>query len=215
MKSILVIGMGRFGRHLAKTLLNLGNDVVVIDKEEDKIQSLTSFFTDSYVGDCTKGDVVKSLGVKDFDLCFVCIERNFESSLVVTSTLKDNNAQKIISLAQRDKQADILKKIGADEVIYAARVMAEKTALKYNADNIVDLIQLSDDYAIFEIPVFSSWLGKSIMEIDVRKNHNVNIIAVKNGEKITVPSASYIFSDGDNIMVLGEQDNVFKLANKK
>ncbi len=215
MKSILVIGMGRFGRHLAKTLLNLGNDVVVIDKDEDKIQSLTTYFTDSYVGDCTKTDVVKSLGVKDFDLCFVCIERNFESSLVVTSTIKDCEAKKIISLAQRDKQADILRRIGADDVIYAARVMAEKTALKYNADNIIDLIQLSEDYAIFEIPAFPSWIGKSIMEIDVRKKHNVNIIAIKNGENITVPGASYIFKTGDNIMVLGEQDNVFKLANGK
>lgn len=215
MKSILVIGMGRFGRHLAKELLNLGNDVVVIDRDEEKIQNLTTYFTDSYVGDCTKSDVVRSLGVSDYDICFVCVERDFESSLVITSTLKDCNAKKIVSLAERDKQADILRKIGADDVIYAAKVMAEKTALKYNADNIVDLIQLSSDYAIFEIPVISSWTGKTIAEVDVRKRCKVNIIAVKNENDISVPSAQYVFKENDNIMVLGEKDNVFKLANMK
>ena len=124
-------------------------------------------------------------------------------------------AKKVVSVAKRDRQANLLKKIGADDTIYPEREIAEKTGIKYNAKNIYDLIQLTEEYAIYEIPVLVSWVGKTIQEVDVRKNYHVNIIVVKNGDRVTgAPGANYKFIENDHIMILGTQHDVFKLANK-
>ena len=215
MKSFLIIGTGRFGKHLAMKLIELGNDVVVVDKDAEKIDRLTTVFTDSFVGDCRNEGVLRSLGINNFDVCFVCTAQDFQASLEITSMLKELGAKFVVSTANRDRQANLLLKIGADDVIYAEKQIAEKTGIKYNAKNIVDLIQITDEYAIYEIPVVSGWLGKTIVEIDVRKKFKVNIIAVKNGDTITpAPGANYAFSQGDYIMVIGKQEDVFKLADK-
>ncbi len=215
MRSFLIIGAGRFGKHLAKKLIQLGNDVVVIDKDDEKIDQLTMILTDSFVGDCRNEGVLRSLGVNNYDVCFVCTAADFQASLEITSMLKELGAKYVVSTANRDRQADLLRKIGADDVIYAERQIAEKTGIRYNAKNIVDLIQITDDYAIYEIPVNSSWFNKSIVEIDVRKNFKVNIIAIKNGDEIVAaPGADYKFKANDYIMIIGKQADVFKLADK-
>jgi trk system potassium uptake protein TrkA len=129
--------------------------------------------------------------------------------------LKELGAKKVVSVAKRDRQAYLLKKIGADDTIYPEREIAEKTGIKYNAKNIFDLIQITEEYAIYEIPVLVSWIGKTIQEVDVRKNYHVNIIVVKNGDRVTgAPGANYKFVENDHIMILGTQHDVFKLANK-
>ena len=179
MKSILVIGMGRFGRHLAKKMLDLGNDVMIVDKDSEIFEQLAEKFTDSYIGDCTNEGVIRSLGVKHFDLCFVTIGEDFQSSLVITSLLKRFDAKCVIAKANQNIQAELLLKIGADEVVYPEREIAEKLAVRYNARNIFDYIQLTSEYSIYEIPVLQSWIGKTIMEVDVRRKYRVNIIAVK------------------------------------
>lgn len=215
MKSFLIIGTGRFGKHLAIKLIELGNDVVVVDKDAEKIERLTTVFTDSFVGDCRNEGVLRSLGINNFDVCFVCTAQDFQASLEITSMLKEMGAKFVVSTANRDRQANLLLKIGADDVIYAERQIAEKTGIKYNAKNIVDLIKISDEYAIYEIPILSDWSGKTIVEIDVRKKYKVNIIAVKNGDIITpAPGANYSFKPNDHIMVIGKQEDVFKLADK-
>lgn len=215
MKSFLIIGTGRFGKHLAMKLIELGNDVVVVDKDEEKIERLTTVFTDSFVGDCRNEGVLRSLGINNFDVCFVCTAQDFQASLEITSMLKELGARFVVSTANRDRQANLLLKIGADDVIYAEKQIAEKTGIKYNAKNIVDLIKITDEYAIYEIPILSDWLGKTIVELNVRKNFKVNIIAVKNGDSITpAPGAAYEFKQGDYIMVIGKQEDVFKLADK-
>ena len=215
MKSFLIIGTGRFGKHLAMKLIELGNDVVVVDKDSEKIDRLTTIFTDSFVGDCRNEGVLRSLGINNFDVCFVCIATDFQASLEITAMLKELGAKLVVSTANRGRQANLLLKIGADDVIYAERQIAEKTGIKYNAKNIVDLIKITDEYAIYEIPVLSGWQGKSIVEVNVRKNHKVNIIAVRNGDNITpAPGADYRFIPNDHIMVIGKQENVFKLADK-
>ena len=215
MKSFLIIGAGRFGKHLAKKLVDLGNDVVAVDKSAEKIEALNTFLTDSFVGDCSNESVLKALGVNNFDVCFVCTAENFQSSLEITSMLKELGASFVVATAKRDRQADLLKKIGADDVIYPEKQIAEKTGIRYNAKNIVDLIQISDEYAIYEIPVPKAWIGKTIIEVNVRKNHKVNIIAIKNNDNINAaPGADYIFRPDDHIMIIGKQSDVFKLTEK-
>ncbi len=215
MKSFLIIGTGRFGKHLAKKLVDLGNDVVAVDKNAEKIEALNTLLTDSFVGDCSNEAVLKALGVNNFDVCFVCTAENFQSSLEITSMLKELGAGFVVATAKRDRQADLLKKIGADDVIYPEKQIAEKTGIRYNAKNIVDLIQISDEYAIYEIPVPKAWVGKTIIEVNVRKNHKVNIIAIKNDDNINAaPGADYTFGPDNHIMIIGKQSDVFKLTEK-
>ena len=216
MKSFLVIGLGRFGRHLAKKLTELGNDVMVVDENEELVQSLASEFTDSYIGDCCNEGVLRALGVGNYDTCFVTIDRDFQASLEITALLKELGAKYVVSNANRDRQAAFLKKIGADEVVYPEREMAEKTAVKYNANNVFDYIELTEEYSIYEIPPHPSWIGKTIGSIDVRNKHHVNIIAVIRNEKLDpMPKATHIFSADDHIVVIGTDEDVKALTEKK
>lgn len=215
MKSILVIGMGRFGRHLANKLVSLGNDVMIVDRDEKIINDMSNNFTEAYIADCTVESNIKSLGVNNFDICFVTIGDNFQASLEITSLLKEAGANYIISKATIDVQAKFLKKIGANEVIYPERDMAEKLAIKHNATKIFDYIELTNDYALFEIPVIPLWVNKSILEVDVRKVYHVNIVAIKKGEEIvSSPEAAYVFEADDHIILIGKQADVYKLTAK-
>ena len=215
MKSFLIIGVGRFGKHLAKKLIDLGNDVVAVDEDTEKIEGLSNILTDAFVGDCTNESVLKALGINNFDVCFVCTAEDFQASMEVTAILKELGAKHIVSTAKQDRQAQLLLKIGADDVIYAEKQIAEKTGIRYNAQNIFDLIQVTNEYAIYEIAVPVSWLNKSIVEINVRKNYNVNIIAVKNGDEINpAPGADYIFKTNDHIMAIGKQKDIAKLTTR-
>lgn len=215
MKSILVIGMGMLGRCLAQKMQELGNDVMIIDKEEEKIQELSTIFSDAVTGDCTNPAVLKSIGVNNFDYCFVAIGEDFYSSLEITSILKEQGAKCVVSKAKRQRQAEFLKKIGADEVFFPEKEIAEKLAVRYNATNIFDYIELTSDCSIFEIPIISDWIGKSIIDINVRQEYNVNIIAIKNPEYTDpMPKGDYVFREGDHIVVIGKSDDVFKLSAK-
>jgi trk system potassium uptake protein TrkA len=215
MKSILVIGMGRFGRHLAQKMKDLGNEVMVIDKDEELIQQYLSFFADAEIGDCANESVVESLGVENFDLCFVAIGGDFQSSLVVTSLLKEKGANYVISKAKRDIQADLLKKIGADEVVYPEREMAEKLAVRCNSKNVFDYIELSEEYSLYEIPILPQWVGQTIGELNIRRKHRINIIAIKKDKRLmSMPEADYTFENGDHIVVIGGSSDVFKLTAK-
>lgn len=215
MKSVLVIGMGRFGRHLAGKMLDLGNDVMIVDSDEKIIEDLSVKFSDSQIGDCTSANVIKSLGVDQFDICFVTIGEDFQSSLVITSLLKKYNARFVIAKANQDIQAELLKKIGADEIVYPEREIADRLAVRYNAKNVFDYIPLSGDVSLYEIPIMREWVGRSIYDIDVRKKYKINIIAVKKGSTLqSLPSPEYTFDSGDHIVVIGKSADVFKLASK-
>lgn len=213
MKSILVIGMGRFGRHLSYKMKELGNDVMIVDKDTEIIGELADDFTDAYIGDCSKEGVIRSLGVRNFDICYVTIGEDFQSSLIVTSYLKKIGAKYVVTKARTDIQAEILGKIGADEVVYPERDMAEKIAVMHNANNIFDYIELTSEYAIYEVPVVKTWIGKTVIDVDIRKHHNVNVIAVKNGNVLTASHlGEYVFKNEDVLVVIGKSTDVFKLA---
>ena len=213
MKSILVIGLGRFGRHLAQKMLDLGNDVMIVDKDPELIERYSMVFTDSQIADCTNKGVLRSLGVQHFDICFVCMGTDFQSSLVITALLKEMKAKYVVAKATQDIQADLLSRIGADEVIYAEKEMAETLAVRYHVKNIFDYIQLTDEYGIFEIGVPTSWIGRTIMELDVRRKYKINIIAAKFEDELKVlPGADYCFKEEDHIMVLGRAVDVDKIS---
>jgi len=213
MKSILIIGMGAFGRHLAEKMVDLKNDVMIVDRDEKIIEEMSATVTDAHIGDCTKEDVLRSLGVSNFDICFVTIGDNFQSSLEITSLLKELGAKYVISKASRDIQAKFLLRNGADEVVYPDKDMADKLAVRCSAKNVFDFIEITPDYSIFEIPIMNSWIGSTIQEIDVRRKYHINILTVKNGTNImAVPKADYVFKKNDLIIVLGKSADVIRLA---
>lgn len=213
MKSVLIIGMGAFGRHLAHKMTELKNDVMIVDKDAAIIEDMSSQVTDAQIGDCTKEDVLRALGVGNFDVCFVTIGDTFQSSLEITSLLKDLGAKYVISKASRDIQAKFLLKNGADEVVYPDKDMAEKLATRCSANNVLDYFSISNEYSIFEIPIMKSWVGRSIEEINVRKKHHINILLVKNGGNImSLPKADYVFKEDDLVIVLGKSEDVLKFS---
>jgi len=215
MKSVLVIGMGRFGRHLASKMLELGNDVMVVDKNAEIVERFSGRFTDSYIGDCTNENVLRALDVQQFDYCFVCIGEDFQASLVITSLLKKLGATHVISKSKQDIQADLLRTIGADEIIYPEKDIAESLAIRYSASNIFDYVELTQEYSIYEIPILPEWKGHTLIELDVRRKYNVNIIGIKRGTLLDpLPAADYRFADEDHIMVIGKSKDVFKITSK-
>ncbi len=186
MKSILLIGLGRFGRHAALKLNELGHQVMAVDNREDRIDAVLPIVTNAQIGDSTNEDFVSSLGVRNYDVCIVAIGDNFQSSLETTSLLKELGAQKVVSRAANDVQAKFLLRNGADDIVYPEKQLAIWTAIRYTSDHILDYIELDDDYAIFEITVPENWVGKTISQIDIRKKYKINIMALKKDSKINL-----------------------------
>lgn len=212
MKSILVIGMGRFGRYLSRKLIELGNEVMIVDKDEENLRDLLPIATNVQIGDCTKEDVLHSLGIGNFDVCFVCVESDFQSSLEITSLLKDLGARRVISKAGRDIHAKFLLRNGADEVADPEKEIAEKLAVRYSANNLFDYIELTKDVSIYEIPPAESWIGKSIKEVNFRVKYKVSILATKIGDQVfPLPSSEHIFRADEHLMVIGRHNDVEKI----
>lgn len=212
MKSILIIGLGRFGHHLCKNLEKMGNKVMIVDERESAMEDLIFLATSAKIGDCTKEDVLKSLGVPQFDLCFVCIGNNFQSSLEITSLLKEMGAKYVISKANRDIHAKFLLRNGADEVIYPDRDIAEKLAVRHSTNHIYDYVEVTGEYSIFEIPPLAEWIGKSIQELDIRKNYQINILGIKENEKMNLsPEPQHVFSQQEHVMIIGRKEDLNKV----
>ena len=213
MKSVLIIGLGRFGGYMAKKFTELGNHVMVIDTNEEKINEILPFVTNAKIGDATKSAVLKSIGVDNFDICVVSVGENFQSSLETTSLLKEAGAKFVLSRACTDIQAKFLLRNGADEVVYAEKEMAERLAVKYSADNIFDYIQLTKDYAIYEIPTPKNWEGKTIKDKAVRTHYNINILAIKRGlNLVPLPSADYVFDSKERLIVMCKKTDIGKMT---
>jgi len=212
-KSILVIGMGRFGRNLAMKMQELGNSVMVVDIKAQLEQDISYLFNDYLIGDCTNENVLGALGVGNFDICFVTIGKNFEASIIVTSLLKTYGAKHIVTKTDRDIQKDVLKKVGADDVVYPDKDFAEKLAVRYNSEKIFDYMELPGDYSIYEIAVPKNWIGKQIVTLDVRRKFEVNILAIKNNTALQpVPGSDYMFVEGDEIIVMAKEKDVYRIT---
>lgn len=211
MKSILLIGLGRFGRHIAMKLDELNHEVMAIDKVESRVEAVMPYVTNALIGDATNEEFLESLGIRNFDLCIVAIGDNFQSSLETTSLLKDLGAKKVVSRAARDVHAKFLLRNGADEVVYPERQLASWTAIRYTSDHIFDYIELTDEYGIFEISAPENWLGKTIGKLDIRKKHNINIMALKEGENLDLTfTADTIITDRVTLLVVGKNRDIQK-----
>ena len=205
MKSVLLIGLGRFGKHIAIQLNQLGHQVMAVDSNEERINDSLSFVTNAQIGDSTNADFLNSLGVKNFDVCIVAIGNDFQSSLETTSLLKELGGKMVVSRAERDVQAKFLLRNGADEVVYPEKQVARWAAMRYTADHILDYNELDENHAIFEVSVPKSWIGMSVGQIDIRKKYNINIMAVKkNGKMDMNVTPDTVLTEDKTMLVLGE-----------
>ena len=215
MKSMLVIGLGRFGRHLSLKLTSLGNEVMIVDRDEAAVTALMDSVTSAQIADCTDETVLRSLGVQNFDLCFVCIGSDFQSSLLITALLKDMGARRVISKANRDIHARLLLRNGADEVVYPERDSAERIAVRLSAEHVFNYIELTDEYSIYEIPPLPHWPGHTVRELDVRNKYRINILAVKRDDELRpMPGADYLFTGDEHVLALMSKEDAKKLLRK-
>ena len=215
MQSILIIGLGRFGRHLCRKFMNLKNEVMIVDRDEATVTALADEATDAQIADCTDEAALRALGVHNFDLCFVCIGSDFASCLLITSMLKELGAKRVVAKASQDVHARLLLRNGADDVAYPERDSAERWAVRLSARSVFDYIELTDDYAIYEIPVPRYWIGRTIRELDVRNSHRLNILAVKRaGELSPMPGADYRFSGEEHVLALASQEDARRLLRR-
>ena len=211
MKSILLIGLGRFGKHIARKLHELNHEVMAIDKDEEKVEEVLPYVTIAQIGDSMNEAFLRSLGVGNYDVCIVAIGNDFQGSLETTSLLKELGAKMVVSRAARDVQAKFLLRNGADEIVYPEKQLATWTAIRYSSDHIFDYIELNDEYAIFEIEVPENWIGHSVGEINIRKKYNINIMAIKREGKMGLTiTPDTRFERGEALLVLGNYKDIQK-----
>ena len=211
MKNVLLIGLGRFGSHIAKQLHSLGHEIMAVDVNEERVNKILPFVTNAQIGDSTDAEFLESLGVGNYDICFVTIGDSFQNSLETTSLLKELGAKLVISRAERDVQEKFLLRNGADEVVYPEKQIAEWAAIRYTADHIRDYIQVDEAHAIFEVEVPENWISKTIGQLDIRKKFGINIVAIREDDKINMAiSPNTVFQSGTTLLVLGEYKELQK-----
>ena len=202
MKSVLLIGMGKFGQTLGERLLNMGDEVMIVDKNEDIVNTLAPKYTNALIANCMNENNLRTMDIPSFDVCVVAIGDDFQSSLEITSILKDLGARYVVSKATTEIQRKFLLRNGADEVVYPDHDISEKLAVKLNSAKVFDYIELDAEYSIFEIAVPTEWYRKKIVDVNPRRKYGINILTIKKGRKIvTSPDAEYVFDDGDHMVI--------------
>lgn len=215
MKNFVVIGLGRFGTAVARELCQLGNQVLAVDSDRELVQNIADDVTHAVVGDARDPDVLRSLGIKDYDCAVVAIGSDVGSSALVTMRLKEAGLSQVVCKAQSHVHKRLLEKIGADRVVFPEHEMGIKVAQGMDRSNVLNFIELSEDYGIVETDLPSGWADKTIRELDIRAKFRVNVIAVRRGETINVsPGAEYLLAHGDKLIVLGEDENISKLCKR-
>lgn len=211
MKSVLLVGIGRFGKHIAMNLNELGHQVMAVDHVEEKVSAVLPYVTNAQIGDSTDRDFLESLGIRNFDVCIVAIGHDFQSSLETTSLLKELGAKLVVSRASMDVQAKFLLRNGADEVVYPEKQIAKWTAIRYSSDHILGYVELDEEHGIFEIPVPGNWVGHSIGQVDIRKKYSINIMGVRKEKKLELSvSPETLMEAEDTLLVLGRIKDIQK-----
>lgn len=211
MKSVLLVGAGQFGVHLAKKLSELDNEIMVVDSNEERIDAILPYATSARIGDASSVEFLETLDVEDFDLCFVTIGDDFQDSLETTSLLKELGAQRVISRASNDVHAKFLLRNGADAIIYPEKQVAEWAAIKCGSNHILDFMDLGNDCGLYEIEVPYEWVGKTLAGLDVRRKYNINILGTKENGVLNISiSPDSVFTQGESVLVLGTNKNIRK-----
>ena len=205
MKNILLIGLGRFGKHIAMQLNEMGHEIMAVDINEERVNRILPFVTNAQIGDSTDASFLESLGIGNFDICFVTIGGSFQNSLETTSLLKELGANLVISRAERDVQEKFLLRNGADRVVYPEKQVAKWAAIRYTADHIFDYMEIDEQHAIFEVEVPQGWIGKSVGELNIRRKYGINILGIKHSGKTDVSiTPDTVLSGEITILALGE-----------
>ncbi len=212
MKSFAVIGCGRFGSSLAKTLYGLGHEVMAMDSNEEIIQEISDEVTHAVVVDTMDEFALRELGLSNFDVVIVSIGSNVEASIMATISAKELGAPKVIAKATSETQGKILARVGADKVIFPERDMGVRVAHNLVSTNVLEFIELSPDYGIIEISPLLHWIGKSLADLDLLSKHRINIIAIKNGDKISItPNSNYVIKENDALIVIASTVAINKI----
>ena len=211
MKSILLIGLGRFGKNIAMNLSQLGCQVLAVDHVEERVNEGLPYVTSAQIGDSTKEEFLRSLGVENFDACIVAVGNDFQSSLETASLLKELRAKLVVARAARDVQEKFLLRNGADEVVYPEKQLAKWTAIRCSADHILDYMELDEEHAMFEVTVPEEWAGHTIGQIDIRRRFHINIMGVKKGGRLELTlSPDTLLGAGETMLVLGKNRDLQK-----
>ena len=211
MKTVLLIGLGRFGRHIAQKMDELGHEVMAVDRDEEKVNAVLPFVTNALIGDSTSEIFLSSLGVSNYDVCIIAIGDNFQASLETTSLVKELGGKLVVSRATRDVHEKFLLRNGADYVVYPEKQLGIWTAITYSSEKIFDYINLDESHSIMEVSVPFRWIGKTVVDIDVRRNHHINILAIRDDGRLNVSiTANTRFEADQTLLVLGTTESIMK-----
>jgi trk system potassium uptake protein TrkA len=214
MKSVLLIGLGSFGKEIAMRLCDLGHETMAVDLDEERVNDVLPYVTNAQIGDSTDVEFLKSLGARNYDVCIVTIGSNFLNSLETTSLLHEIGAQLIVSRATSAVQAKFLRRNGADEVIYPEHQFAKWVAIRYTTNHILDYIEVDKDHAMLEVSIPDSWIGHTIAELDIRRIHQVNVVAYKlEGKMYATVSPDLQLAENMTLVVFGELATLKKCFN--
>ena len=212
MKTYVVIGLGRFGTAVARELSTLGHEVLAMDTSEDQVQQVAQELTHAVVGDGRDPAVLKALGVRNYDCAIVAVGDDVGNSALITLNLKELGMKEVICKAQSHVHRKVLEKIGADRVLFPEHEMGVKLAQELSSSNVLNFIELSDDYGILELAAPQSWQGKTLRELDVRNTYHVNIIALrKRGQRSVLdvaPDGADRIEKGDDVVALGKSEDI-------
>ena len=212
MKSVLIIGLGRFGSHIARKLNSMGHEVMAVDSNEDRINSVLSYTTSAQIGDSTNRAFLESLGVDSFDSCIVAIGDNFQNSLETAYLLKELGAKHVIARASSGVQEKFLLRNGADQVVYPEKQLAAWIAIRCTSDHILDYIEIDGNYSIYELSIPGNWLGKTVGQLDIRKKHGINILGIRKDGRLDLNvTPDSLLSQGSSILVLGPDASLQKV----
>ncbi len=211
MKSILLLGLGRFGKNVAIQLADLGHEVMGVDINEDRVNEAMDIVTNAQIGDSTNEAFLRTLGVDEYDTCFVTISNDFQSSLETTCLLKELGAKFVVSRAERDGQEKFLLRNGADKVVYPEKQVAKWAAIRYSSNHILDYLELDGSHSIYEVTIPESWIGKSVVQLDVRRKYNLTIIGVKSGGTMNfMVKPDMVMTKDMSLLVVGEDKALLK-----
>ena len=211
MKNILLIGLGRFGKHIAMQLNEMGHEIMAVDINEERVNRILPFVTNAQIGDSTDASFLESLGIGNFDICFVTVGGSFQNYFSCTSLLKELGANLVISRAERDVQEKFLLRNGADRVVYPEKQVAKWASIRYADDHILDYMEVDASHAIFEVAIPDEWIGRSVGELDIRRRYNINILAVKKEREVSVTiSVNTVLEADSTLLVLGDYKAIQK-----
>lgn len=214
-KQFAIIGLGRFGSSVAKTLFEQGHDVMAIDSSEERIEENINYVTHAVQADTTDEAALKELGIRNFDVVVVAIGQDIQASILTTLVLKELGVKNIVAKAQNDRHGQVLYKVGANRVVFPERDMGIRVAHNLISPNVLDFIELAEDYSVAEVVATEKMIGKSLLELNIRAKYGANVVAIKSGNKINIaPRAEDVINEGDLLVLIGHNSDLAALEEK-